>query len=137
MYKEQPMRAVRETDLAYKMLGRFVVASAAILPSRLLLLVKLPFFVSSRPRTKIIKKSPMKGGFFNGADREKSGFKSLKLLDFLVIFFRIFTVFLVLTYIRHRRAKKRRKSIRTQNFSAATISRNRLKLTKIFQRHLS
>ena len=45
----------------------------------------------------------------------------MKLLDFIVIFFRIFTVFLVLTYIRHRRAKKRRESIRTQNFSAATI----------------
>ena len=64
------MRAVRETDLAYKMLGRFVVASAAILPSRLLLLVKLPSFVSSRPLAKANKKSPVKGGFFNGADRE-------------------------------------------------------------------
>ena len=68
----------------------------------------------------------MKGGFFNGADREKSGVKSLKLLDFFVIFLGVFTVFLVLTYIRHRRAKKRRESIRTQNFSAATISNNRL-----------
>lgn len=67
LYKEQPVRAVRETDLAYKMLGRFVVAIAAILPSRLLLLVKLPSFVSSRPLAKANKKSPMKGGFFNGA----------------------------------------------------------------------
>lgn len=70
LYKEQPMRAVRETDLACKMLGRFVVASAAILPSRLLLLVKLPSFVSLSTLIKTIKKSPIKGGFFNGANRE-------------------------------------------------------------------
>ena len=51
-------------------LRRCVVASAAILPSRLLLLVKLPSFVSSRPLAKANKKSPVKGGFFNGANRE-------------------------------------------------------------------
>ena len=57
--------ADRETDLAYKMLGRFVVASAAILPSRLLLLVKLPSFGSSRPLTKQFKtkKAPQRVHF--------------------------------------------------------------------------